>query len=71
MEKWYAFKAYNSQTHYGYGTEEEAERYTQKLNENREINVYGAYQLSDEEAAEKRLDEGYGDSFNLSDEINS
>ena len=35
METWYAFRAYNAQTHYGYGTAQEAERYADKLNAGR------------------------------------
>ena len=39
-ENWYAFRAYNSMTHYGYGTTDEAERYTDHLNARRDINHY-------------------------------
>lgn len=56
-EAWYAFRAYNTQNVYAFGTEKQAERYADKLNENRDINVYGAYRLTDEEAAELKLED--------------
>jgi hypothetical protein len=69
MEAWYAFKAYNSQTQYGYGTATEADQYADLLNRNREINVYAPHKLDDAEAAELKL-EGNTDAFNLSDALN-
>jgi hypothetical protein len=65
-ETWYAFRAFNSQNIYAYGTEQQAERYADKLNKNRDINVYGAYRLTDDEAAEMEL-EGNTEAFNLDD----
>lgn len=66
-EAWFAFKAYNTQTQYGYGTETQAEAYADHLNKHREINLFAAHKLSAEEAQERGLNEGYGDSFNLED----
>jgi len=56
MERWYAFTAYNSQAHYGFGTEQEADKYQDILNRNREVNQYHYRAMSQEEAA--RLDSG-------------
>lgn len=67
-QHWFAFRAYNSQAIYGYGTAEEAEEYCDALNRDRDINVYGAYPLDDSEAAELRLDENT-EAFNLDDEL--
>lgn len=63
-ENWYEFTAYNSEAIYGYGTEKEAEQYCDKLNEGREINVYG-YSIAEGE------DSDYCDYWhNLEDELN-
>ena len=40
MEATYAFTAYNTETQYGYGTENEAQQYLNFLNQDREINLY-------------------------------
>jgi hypothetical protein len=67
-EQWFAFRAYNSQALYGYGTEEQAEAYVDDLNRQlrRDVNVYGAYALSDDES--RGLEENT-EAFNLDDEI--
>lgn len=68
-EKWFAFRAYNSQALYGFGTDEEAKAYgALVLNADREINVYGAYPLTDEEAAELRLTDNT-EAFNLDEAL--
>lgn len=58
----YAFTAYNAETLYGYGTEQQADCYLEWLNKNRgdiwNVEVSG---LTDEEAVDRY--------FNLSDEI--
>jgi hypothetical protein len=41
IETWYEFTAYNTPTLYGYGNQEEAEKYCDFLNKGREINMYG------------------------------
>lgn len=64
MEKWFAFKAFNSQVQYGFGTAKDAELYADHLNEGREINLYSANEITAEEALEKDL-EGRSDSFNI------
>ena len=66
-ESWYAFRTYNSKNIYAYGTEQQAERYAEKINKDRDINVYGAYRVSDEEAAELKLEDST-EAFNL-DEV--
>lgn len=55
-EQYFAFRAYNSQTMYAYGTEADAETFADILNKQREINLHGAYPLTTEEAAELNLD---------------
>lgn len=67
-EQWFAFRAWSDQTMYGYGTKEEAERYSEILNTNREAKKYGAYELTDEEATELNVD-NRTDAINLQDEL--
>ena len=55
-ERWWIFTAYNSQAHFGFGTDAEADAYSDILNRKREINVYG-YEAADDETALK-LDNG-------------
>lgn len=55
--QWFAFQAYNSQTTYGYGTADEADKYAAHLNANREINVYAAHPVTTEEAVDLRLED--------------
>jgi hypothetical protein len=57
MEHWYAFKAYNNQIAYGYGTAQEADRYTDHLNRNRDINHFAPRILSDAEVAQLGLED--------------
>ena len=68
MEQWFAFRAHNSQTVYGWGTPTEAEAYADHLSKGREVNLYGAYEMTDTEAAEERL-EDRTDAVNLDDEL--
>ena len=42
-EQWFAFRAFNSQTIYGWGTAAEADLYADHLNARREINVYAPH----------------------------
>lgn len=67
-EQWFAFRAYNSQTLYGWGTEAAADAYADILTGDREINVYGAYPMSagDIEAAGV---EDNSEAVNLGDEL--
>lgn len=67
-EQWFAFRAYNSQTLYGFGTSEEAECYADALSASKEINLYGAYPLTADEAKELKL-ESRDDAINLEDEL--
>lgn len=52
MEFVYKFTAYNTETIYGFGTEEEAITYQDWLNRDRQINLYerAVSELSDEQA---------------------
>lgn len=68
MEHWYEFTAYNTQKLYGYGPAFAADQYTDHLNKNREINHYAAYQISDEMAAELKL-ESNTEAFVILDEL--
>jgi hypothetical protein len=56
MENWYEFTAYNSQPHYGYGTQTEADAYCDILNRNREVGQYHYRQMDSTETG--RLDSG-------------
>ena len=60
--KWYAFKAYNTSTMYGYGTFREARLYQNYLNANREINQYTLITVKDPSTIN-------GIEFNLNDEL--
>ena len=67
-DQWFAFRAYNSQTIYGWGTAEEAGRYADHLNARREINVYAPHPVqADEAAAIEARDDGIPLSLALSD----
>ena len=47
---WYEFRASNSQTHYGFGSETQAKAYADKLNASREINCYAHIYLAADDA---------------------
>lgn len=49
-ERWWVFTAYNSQTHYGFGSDAEAAAYADILNRGRQVNVY-AGDIADDESA--------------------
>jgi hypothetical protein len=68
-EKWFAFKAYNQQTLYGFGTADDADKYEDVLNEGRDINMYAAYPLSDEDATELDLENWHCETFNIDYEL--
>lgn len=62
---WYEFTAYNSEAIYGYGTEAEAAEYCERLNKDRDINVY-SYDVA------PGSDEDYCDHWNnLEDELSA
>lgn len=63
---WFAFRAFNSQTQYGYGSAEAAERYADILNIRRSTGLFCAHELSDTDAAEEEL-ERRDDTINLDD----
>lgn len=66
LRAWFAFRAWNSQTTYGYGTAEDADLYTDLvLNKDREVNLYGAYRLVAKEVKALGLDDGSGDGFDI------
>ena len=56
-KSFFAFRAYNTETLYGWGAAADAEEYADALNRNREINVFGVYPLTTEEAAELNLED--------------
>lgn len=64
--QWFAFRAYNSQTLYGYGTADEADAYSDHLNKGKEINLYAAHPLgNDDETDAAHRDNG----ISLEDEL--
>ena len=67
-QHWFAFRAYNSQAIYGYGTHDEAWAYREILNTNRTVNMFDWVELSDNEATELKLEENT-EAFNLDDEL--
>lgn len=64
-ESWYEFRAFNAQAIYGYGTADEADRYSDLLNAGRETAHYAAYVIPAAQAAEMKLEER-DDVFSLS-----
>ena len=66
---WYAFKAYNSQTRYGYGVPAEADAYCDYLNRGHEINHYAATLLSEDEVKALDLGGNNEEGMDLSDEL--
>jgi hypothetical protein len=68
MENWFAFRAYNTQTLYGFGTEKEAGMYADHLNSSREINVYAPYSLASDEVAALGLEDN-SEAFNIGDSL--
>jgi hypothetical protein len=64
METTYAFEAYNTETQYGYGTEDEALKYCKFLNRDRENNCY---QVSESDITDEQADTL---AFNLRDCLN-
>jgi hypothetical protein len=65
---WFAFKAYNAQTQYGYGTEQEASLYEDELNKGR--TYYHAYPMTRDQVADLKLadnDLGFSLSIALAD----
>jgi hypothetical protein len=62
---WYVFKAYNSQAIYAYGTEHEADKYCDALNNRAIINLY-SYEVCNEKMSYE-LENERNDGFNLSD----
>jgi hypothetical protein len=63
---WYEFRAYNAQRLYGYGTQEEAYQYADRLNREREVCHFVPYQLSEEQATKLGPAD---DAFNLEDAL--
>jgi len=53
----FEFRAHNSQTIYGCGTERDASLYEDYLNVNRDVNTYGYYSISKYKAKELKLAE--------------
>lgn len=68
MEKWFIFRAFNTESVHGYGSLQDADRYVDHLNSDREINMYGAYEATADEIATLGLDDPSKDiGFNLDD----
>lgn len=75
VDQWWSFRAYNSETLYGWGDEEEANRYADHLNRTREINVYSpdasmaAGNMSHDENIASLESGERTDGINLADEL--
>ncbi|PWC98058.1 hypothetical protein [Azospirillum sp. TSO5] len=67
-EQWFEFRAYNSQTLYGFGTVAEADQYADAMNAGKEINLYDFKPLTAQQAAELNL-ESNSEAFSLEDEL--
>lgn len=67
-DRWFAFRAWNCQTLYGFGNGREAELYCRKLNETRDINVYAAEELDDAAMIES-LEDGDNLGFDIANEL--
>ncbi len=67
-ENWFAFRAHNSQTLYGFGTAGEAGQYADAINGEKEINLYAPYALTTDESVELDL-ENNSEAFSLEDEL--
>lgn len=52
---WYKFFAHNQQAVYGYGSEAKAAQYVARLNQGRDVNVYGYEALADNDAEASRM----------------
>jgi hypothetical protein len=63
----YRFGAYNTEAVYGWGAENEADKYCDFLNRKREINVYGFEEVTD--ANEIATRDEQGDGVNLADAL--
>lgn len=55
IQQWYAFRAYNSETIHGFGTQAEADQYADRLNAGKDQNVYSAHGLGDSDEIDARL----------------
>ena len=66
LDGWWAFTAYNTETLYGWGDKDEAEKIADILNEGRETNLYFPEPLTDSEQL-ARMNDSSG--FNMNDEL--
>jgi len=66
---WFEFGASNEQARYGYGTQAEADKYLDILNEKRVVNVYWADPLDDYHAEKVLRLHDRNDVMNLDDEL--
>lgn len=53
---WYVFRSFNHPNHYGYGTQEEAKAYCEKLNAENDVDLY-AWGLVEDEGTIQRLED--------------
>ena len=61
---WYAFRAFDEKTQYGFGTASEAARYLNQLNFDRELNSFSSDKLTRHQVVALKLDDG-GVGFSL------
>jgi len=67
-DTWWKFKAYNTESVYGWGTTDEADKYCDFLNSDREINVFHSEEIEDDDEIIAKLESGNG-GVNLADEL--
>ena len=69
QELWWEMVAYNTESLYGYGTEDEAREWAKHLNRGKEINLFSPEPLDDEKAIDDLNDGKRNDGVNLADEL--
>jgi len=65
MQTWWKIQAYNSTPYWGYGSQEDAEKFADHCDKGREINLHTISEVTDAEMIES-LEAG-GEGFNLDD----
>ena len=70
-EAWWTFRAYNTAPQYGFGTEDEALRYVDHLNKDRDVNCWGVRVCAQAEVDDAHLEDGHGNTepFNIDDAL--
>lgn len=69
QEKWFVFKAYNTEKRYGFGTDSEASQMCEILNRGMEINLFAAEEIDDADLINALENGRRNDGINLSEAI--